>query len=340
MTVGIAHVEGDYSVDNGQSSFLLDGIQSIKDIGALAVKLFIGDKYDAWYPETWTGSINDLTSLCQAEPLVTALDDPEIDTYYLNAFTFVNDGTNDLWKFGFKDQPSFLQDEYDEVKALAEYLITNYEGSGKTFVLQNWEGDWSLIGSTEPEDYVPPQRTDYMIAWLQTRQRAVEDARRNLGQPGVSVLHAVELNRVVDAFHNNTIRRVVTKVLPRVRADAVSYSAYDALYDLSVGGSPYHNSYTEWRDAMVSRVTDALALIRSHAPYSTVYIGEWGIAENEAPYDLVDMFNDIVTEFDAQSLFGHVYWQIWDNESPRGFGLQTSGGSLSTVGSEMQSYLS
>ena len=56
--------------------------------------------------------------------------------------------------------------EQEQYYDLTRYLLTTYEGTGKTFVLQNWEGDHLLrrgLADGEDPDKV---RVRGMAAWL------------------------------------------------------------------------------------------------------------------------------------------------------------------------------
>ena len=66
-----------------------------------------------------------------------------------------------------------------------------------------------------------------MIAWVNNRQKAVDDAKRDTLHREVQVYYYVEVNRVVDAMQGKT--RLTNDVLPKTDVDFVSYSSYDSL---------------------------------------------------------------------------------------------------------------
>jgi len=121
--------------------------------------------------------------------------------------------------------PERLDAEYREIHDLTKYLLTTFNGSGKSFYLGNWEGDW-LLTHTDPKYTPTDAEVANMINWAKTRQRAVDDARRDTPHAGVSVHYYVEVNRVFDAMDGKV--RVTNKVLPHTNPDFVSYSSYDA----------------------------------------------------------------------------------------------------------------
>jgi hypothetical protein len=40
--------------------------------------------------------------------------------------------------------------EAQQFADLTSYLVSTYANTGKTFVLQHWEGDWSIRGGYDP----------------------------------------------------------------------------------------------------------------------------------------------------------------------------------------------
>ena len=81
------------------------------------------------------------------------------------------------------------------------YFLTNYNNSGKTFYLGHWEGDGYLKvndWTTNPS----PATIQGMIGWLNNRQQAVDDAKRDTVYTNVNVFNYAEGNRVRDAMLN------------------------------------------------------------------------------------------------------------------------------------------
>ena len=101
-------------------------------------------------------------------------------------------------------------------------------GSGKTFVLKNWETDGfaAFLGSTTGD--IPQNVAGDLIAWLSARQRGVTRARNEAHDSSVLVLNGAQVNRVLD-YAQNGLRRVINAVVPRVNADMLTCSSYDAM---------------------------------------------------------------------------------------------------------------
>ena len=107
--------------------------------------------------------------------------------------------------------------DYREVYDLTRYLLTNYDNSGREFFLGHWEGDGYLSvnnWSTNPS----PAVVTAMIAWLNNRQKAVDDARNATAHTNVNVYNYAEVNRVRDAMLNgpNNNIRAINAVIPYV----------------------------------------------------------------------------------------------------------------------------
>ena len=117
---------------------------------------------------------------------------------------------------------------YRQMYDLAAWLLRTYSGSGKTFLLGNWEGDWILLGGYDFEQDPGPEALESLRYYFSIRQKAVEDARREVPHANVMVGHYIEVNRPLDAKDRGR-KRLTNCILPQVRVDLVSYSAYDAL---------------------------------------------------------------------------------------------------------------
>ena len=117
---------------------------------------------------------------------------------------------------------------YDELRDFAACLLAKYSGTGKQFYLGHWEGDWYLSGATDPKVDPTPDRNAADTRYLQTRQRAVDDARRETPHENVAIFNYVEVNQVVKGL-DGTRPTVTNAVLEKVNSDFVSYSCYDVL---------------------------------------------------------------------------------------------------------------
>ncbi len=345
---GAAHEAGTYHVTTpGTGSFIRNGVELIKGIGFDAVKLFLSRNYasnDYALESTWGGTATSLKTLAQLAPVAAVLNDGTLRHFILNCFTFATLGDTDPWKFGLADQPTLFQDEYDEIRELAEHLLTTYNGQAKTFVLKNWEGDWSLQGNTTIDgaryNLINSRRVDLMVAFFRARWEAIVDARKAVASDCV-VLHAFEANRVIEAIENRNAPRLLNRVLPRMRGaiDLVSWSAYDGVFDLAVGGSPWGSSAAQHLTDLQARLAAGIHALEEAAGVRCM-IGEWGIPENELPggYSVANIIDAVVSTVGAEDVAYDLYWQVFDNEgtppSNRGFWLYNNAGAQTLAGAK------
>jgi hypothetical protein len=143
----------------------------------------------------------------------------------------------------------------------ARHLFTTQAYAGKTFVLQNWEGDNAM------ERIFTPTRNQGMIDWLNARQDGITQARNEAGaNSSVKVYGAVESNLVDDA-RIGVADRFAGVIVPFTHADLYSYSAYDHL------NNP-------------ARLRANLEFLRQRAPDSTTFgadnvmLGEIAVPQN------------------------------------------------------------
>lgn len=198
-----------------------------------------------------------------------------------------------------------IQAEYIATYDYVKKLLMNYSKQEKTFFIGHWEGDWYLISDKELNSNPSKIRLQGMIDWLNIRQKAIDDARRDVGVNTLSkVYQYAEVNRVRDAMVKN-LDRVVNKVLPYTNVDYVSYSAYDVQNESQT-------IINETIQYIENRIT-AKATVPGHR----VFIGEFGIPAMSVNFNSVDheMKNrEIMMKFLKTSAIYILYWQMYNNE--------------------------
>ena len=213
------------------------------------------------------------------------------------------DTTN--WRDGLSATESEL--EYDAVYEETRRLLREYDGSGKTFYLGHWEGDWYLIDNYDAnQTLLDPDRVRGMIGWLNIRQQAIDDAKRDTPHDNVQVYGYTEANRTADIASG--AQRLANTVLPYVNIDYLSYSAYD-IQGLSAGQIKAYLDQME--GAMPPR----------DVPGPRVFIGETGLpavlTENRE-----DRHNAVNAAFFRKYFEAGVpqilYWQMYNNEQADG----------------------
>lgn len=309
-------VKAVYTVPDSSGEQFKNGWQVLDTNGFSTVKAYLTADYLTDYPlqSTWDGTPTTLKQLAETSPFQNMLSQPW-DTVILTTFTFAN-GTTNWWRA--LPTKAKLDAEYAEIYELCTYLLQTYNSSGKTFVLQNWEGDWAFGDVFVANSNIDRKFVDYYAAFLAMRQKAVDDARRATEYSGVNIYNAIEVNRVTDAKLYPHRRRIITDIAKRVQPDVVSYSAYDS----TIADYGYLGSIEEWQARCESEFGQALKDIRAAFPNAILSIGEFGFPENEMSlsnggvgYDVGVMIDTVYNVASANGARWFIYWQVFDNET-------------------------
>jgi hypothetical protein len=295
--LGVAHAAGRYNFTG--EDFLNEGADRILELGSRVIKIFfvpsnIQTLYD--FNSDWSPLPVDVVELAQ-RPYVQTLFAKPFSTIILE----ITPATVSPQFFDGLDAGEAAA-EHDQMYRLAKYLLTAYADSGKTFILQNWEGDHILFQGLAPGAKPDAKRIKGMIQWWNVRQDAVEQARREVGSHGVQVLHAAEVNFLADAMAGKVT--ATNNVLPFTHCDLYSYSSWD------IGFTP-------------AQLTKALDYLKSKAPdsalfgHDNVYLGEFGMAKDHGAPD-GQRFEYVRELMEAAIGWGvryAVYWQVYCNEA-------------------------
>ena len=303
---GATHVDGKYGFTNG--NFLLEGANTVRQLGSPSIFIYLSPDFRVRYPDRgdhlWPDqNPTSLIQLAQTAPFQSALKMP-FRTFVITAFTFAN--ADQVNRFATDTNASAAEEQ--EFYNLTKYLYATFAGSGKTFILKHWEGDWAGLEGFDPTADISPTMINAMTNWLVARQKGVSRARNESGNvQGVAVLNAVEVNRIFD-YSQNGLRRVINKVAPFVQADMVTYSSYDS----SLSGT---DSTSE-----ANAMNQAFSVITSLAPdplglgSRRMLISEYGLFENERPTETIWRTETILSTAKSAGLLGAFQWQVFDNE--------------------------
>jgi hypothetical protein len=297
--LGVAHIGGLYSFT--ETDYLNEGASAALKMGARCIKVSLSldtenpsSKLYAFHSD-WP-VVESLDELADT-PYFRTLFSSDFDTFILNTFRPGRPAA--YWRDGLNDADEKSEEEC--IASLTRFLLRKYGKTGKTFVIQNWEGDWALRGSFDPAGIPSDLATASMIRWLAARQRGVERARNELEGATANVFHACEVNLVLQAMEGNA-PSVTTDVLPHLRIDLVSYSAWDTK------SSP-------------SKFSEALQFIAKHKqptkPFGAkgVYVGEFGLPESEStPEDAFERTRALLAKARSFGCPYAVYWQLYCNE--------------------------
>lgn len=295
--IGSCHINSFYNFTD--KDYINEGADKLLELGTRVIKLVISENLAGYY--TFNSKWPKITSLVQAAetPYFQEVFSKPFTTYVLMTFT----PGKDILYFTKEITSEDIKREQDSFYEFTKYLLTKYKGTGKTFILQNWEGDWSLSPAVEGRQDPGPVAIDGMIKWLNARQDGVDKARKEVGMQGVTVAHAGEVNMVDHAMQGR--HTMTNDVLPYTHCDLYAYSAYDTI--------------TQGKE----KFRQALDYIASKAPASkmygekNVYIGEFGYPENvvgeperlKIAKDTVE----VVLEWGAKYA---LFWELYD-DGPR-----------------------
>ena len=306
FTAGIAHVAGSYGFT--QNNFLMEGAQKISDLGSDSIFIYLTPWFRTQYPDQSSNSWpaedpSNVTDLAKTTPYDDVFN-MGFKTIVLTTYTFANADS----VIGMASSPDRQQAEENEFYHLAKYLYSHFSGSGKTFILKNWEGDWIGLGQGNTTGNIPSNIVDDMIAWLSARQQGVTRARNEAGSsPGVRVLNAAEVNRVLD-YAQNGMTRVINAVVPKVDADMVTYSSYDST---AIGNDPR---------SVQKSLTLALNTINQLAPdplglgMRRILISEYGLFENSLAGGTSWRSDAILSTAQNAGIYGAFIWNLYDNQ--------------------------
>lgn len=201
---------------------LVETAEAIRGTGSTLIKFAVGPHFWEQYGGERDQTINTLSTQLAHDTSIQRVFDLPFATYCLWTYSFANGAD---FTQGFPAERE--QREYKEIYAFVQKLLTRYSGSGKTFLLGHWEGDWHLRPDYDPAKDPSPMAIQGMITWLAIRQRAVDDAKRDTPHRDVFVWHYTEANLVQLGLAGKPC--VARDVLPKVAVDYVSYSSYDSL---------------------------------------------------------------------------------------------------------------
>lgn len=335
FTIGTQTIGATYQFTT--ESLLVETARAILDMGSNLLKLTMGRGYQRMmlkasktaYPETMqyllnqgTDAINrprikfpgasveepagnpdvhTLSDLARLEPSYRQVFEMPFAYYMIWTYAF----TPQWWNLGFSSQSQ--EKEYEEIRALASYLLTTFSGSGKTFYLGHWEGDWHLRPdlNVKSDEGVSPEAIQGMTDWLNVRQKAVEDAKRETPHQDVNLYHYCEVNHVTAIPAGRP--SVTNSVLPNTNVDYVSYSTYDSLGDIE-------NQVPKALDYIESKLPP-----KPEIPGKRVFIGEYGFPSRIASEEERDRRSRQIMRIGLE--WGCLFvlsWQMYNNEFKNG----------------------
>ena len=296
--VGVTHVSGKYCLTD--KDFLNEGADQIQALGSRVIKVWFHNPENSYPFNSQWPDTDGMVQIAKSAYFVELFKKP-FTTYIMMCFSTGRGAA--YWRKGISEEQKL--DEQRHFYELAKHLLTTYKGTGKTFVLQHWEGDWLIRGNYDRNADPTPQAISGMIGWLNARQAGVNQAREEVGAYGVRVYHAAEVNRVVKSM-NEGKPNLVNKVLPHTKLDLVSYSAWDSTTEYPENPEVFRKAL----DFIADNTPDSPAFGNRN-----VYVGEFGMPENKFSAERIQKMipNVVQTAVDWGCPY-IVYWQLYCNE--------------------------
>jgi hypothetical protein len=297
--LGVAHADGKYNFTD--EDYLNEGADRILDLGSRVIKVFvtpttIKDLYR--FNTDWSPATTDVVELIHHQYFQELLAKP-FTTFILVIPSVTGTGPAQFLDGLSREEADA---EADQMYRLTKYLLTTYKGMGKTFVLQNWEGDHLLRRGLTDETPPDPVRIQGMVDWWNVRQDGMRKARQEVGSDDVEVLHGCEVNFLGRAMDGKVT--ATNNVVPLTHCDLYSYSSWDIAFE-------------------PGDLVRALDWLEEKAPDNrrfgsrNIYLGEYGLAkdhgvpERQRPERIRRLMEAAV----GWGVRYAVYWQIYCNEA-------------------------
>ncbi|MEQ8548685.1 MAG: choice-of-anchor Q domain-containing protein [Cyclobacteriaceae bacterium] len=242
--IGATHIAGWYNFTD--KNYLEEGSDRFKDWGSTNIKTTISadnGKMESAYPfnSDWP-QYSEMKGVINDERVHKLFSDPYFTTH---AFWAPSKGVNGFYKNGAdRNHARYLAVEQQNYNAAKEILI-KYGNLGKTFLFQNWEGDWMLRGANKqwednrasiPDDV--KWQIEGMARMWRAHMRGIEKAVAEHPEATSKIQYAVEYNKLFDNVNGTRktlmeldVPCLVADVLPKVRMHMSSWSAYDGNWD-------------------------------------------------------------------------------------------------------------
>lgn len=244
-------------------------------------------------------------------------------------FFWFHTATGIKWKKGIDAKQEKIL--YKEMYDFTEYLLTEYSGTGKTFFIGNWEGDWLLHPQMKKKSIPTQDAVVNMTKWLNIRQRAINDAKEKIKHNNVHVYYYVEVNLVNKGIEGKTC--LTRDVLPKVNPDFVSYSSYESSKKVD------YETNKEWLERAINYI-EAQLQPKEGLPFKRrVLIGEYGgHAFEDRPETFLRQFSnvkDIMQLSLEMDLPFALHWQLYNNEYRKNDGASKNMSLINEKGEKM-----
>ncbi len=308
-TIGCTHVRGRYYLT--QKDFLNEGADQLLEMGTRVIKVWLHNASETpavMYP--YNSDWPEFSSLvqCAQHHYWKELFNKPFTTYIIQVMAITDHEDDYYWLDGFEDNQ--LEEIEQQMYELAKHLLTQYRDTGKTFIFSNHETDWHLKKANKFDVETPVHVLDNTVKWFTARQEGVNRAREEFGMNGVRVFHSAEVVNVVKSMKEGQLN-VVNYVLPKVKLDLISYSAWDSTV---IGGLHEKEEIGQALDYIAKNAIDS-----EYFGNKNVFIGEYGVPEQEWGQEaLMTVTKNVVEEGLEWGCPYIVHWQLYCNEPKEG----------------------
>ncbi|MFT6881486.1 MAG: hypothetical protein ACI83W_000509 [Marinoscillum sp.] len=287
-----------------KDSYLEEQAKHIRGMGSNILKVSLGPGYFKSYPDLKKDlSFQSTVDLLKNEKEFQKVFD--MDFKYI--FMWVHTLTGIKWQkpMSAPDRLAIYQEMYD----FTEYLLTEYSGTGKTFMIGNWEGDWLLHGEGNRNIDPGDEKIEAMKQWFQIRQAAIDEAKRKVAHEGVEVYYYVEVNLVKKGMNGE--RCITESILADVNPDLVSYSSYESTKN--------HPNYESLKNTVIPLMDymESKLKPKDNIPFERrVFIGEYGTQVNKknTVEDQSSQTKEIMQLSLELNLPFALHWEFYNNE--------------------------
>lgn len=246
---------------------LMEQAKAINEMGSNILKCELSSRAAYIYNFKQKKTPKTLLQLVSEFPTYKEILDMPFDYYLFWTYACGFEFGGGYWRDGMTEKEK--QKLYKEYYDLCRFLLEKYNNSRKTFYLGHWEGDWMLLKGYRGN---PTKRAiKGMTDWLNVRQKALDDAKRDIAHSNVEIYNYTEVTRVLDSIKG--LDTLTNNILPFTNIDYVSYSSYESA-DRSEGDEAIAGRYKMTLDYLEKMLPE------KDIPGKRVFIGEYGFQRN------------------------------------------------------------
>lgn len=239
--------------------------------------------------------LKDIVSLA-SHPRYQQVFNMPFSTFFVTT-TGLKSGQASLWLVN--RETAFVQEQLNTTSKdfydLTAYLLRTYNGTGKTFIIQNNEMDWFVIKSGDLNEIPTDQALSNAADWWNAVQKGINDAKKdNLGSD-VKVYHGCEFAMVKSVMGGR--KSVLNNVVPNTHCDLYGISAWD----YSTDTDPY--SFIQGLNYVAQKAPDSPVFGNKN-----VFISEFGAPERLGTQMAAEIY---VSRIRTALQWGVPYFNIW-----------------------------